>query len=85
MTDARAAAAKFDGARAGEYEEQSRIALAGYEACHELTACMLAAALGSGRPAHILVAGAGRGAKEVVTAPRSSRAGASPPSTPPPP
>lgn len=68
MIDARAAAAKFDGARAGEYEQQSRIALAGYDACHELTACMLAAALGGGTPARILVAGAGGGAREIVTA-----------------
>lgn len=60
--------AKFDPSRAGEYEQQSRIALAGYDACHELAACMLAAALGSGGDAHILVAGAGGGAKEIVTA-----------------
>jgi tRNA (cmo5U34)-methyltransferase len=62
------AAKKFDPARAGEYEEQSRIALAGYDACHELAACMLAAALGTGTAARILVAGAGGGAKEIVTA-----------------
>jgi tRNA (cmo5U34)-methyltransferase len=61
-------AQKFDPARAGEYERQSRIALAGYDACHELAACMLAAALGSGTAARILVAGAGGGAKEIVTA-----------------
>ena len=61
-------AQKFDASRAGEYERQSRIALAGYDACHELTACVLAAALGSGSAAHVLVAGAGGGAKEVVTA-----------------
>ena len=59
---------KFDPARAGEYEAQSRIALAGYDACHELSACMLAAALGPGRDAEILVAGAGGGAQEIVTA-----------------
>jgi tRNA (cmo5U34)-methyltransferase len=59
---------KFDPARAGEYEQQSRIALAGYDACHELAACMLVAALGSGRAARILVAGAGGGAQEIVTA-----------------
>jgi threonine dehydrogenase-like Zn-dependent dehydrogenase len=64
------AAQKFDPARAGEYEQQSRIALAGYEACHELAACMLAAALGKGRAAHILVAGAGGTAQEIVTAAR---------------
>jgi tRNA (cmo5U34)-methyltransferase len=62
------AAQKFDPARAGEYEKQSRIALAGYDACHELAACMLAAALGSGGTAQILVAGAGGGALEIVTA-----------------
>lgn len=59
---------KFDPTRAGEYETQSRIALAGYDACHELAACMLAAALGSGGVAQILVAGAGGGAQEIVTA-----------------
>jgi tRNA (cmo5U34)-methyltransferase len=62
------AAQKFDPARAGEYERQSRIALAGYDACHELSACMISAALGSGTAARILVAGAGGGAKEIVTA-----------------
>jgi tRNA (cmo5U34)-methyltransferase len=61
-------AAKFDPARAGEYEQQSRIALAGYDACHELAACMLAAALGTRTEAQILVAGAGGGAREIVTA-----------------
>jgi len=54
-----AAAQKFDPARAGEYEAQSRVALAGYDACHELTACMLAASLGSGTSARILVADSG--------------------------
>ena len=62
------AARKFDPARAGEYEAQSRIALAGYDACHELAACMLAAALESGTAARVLVAGAGGGAREIVTA-----------------
>jgi tRNA (cmo5U34)-methyltransferase len=62
------AARKFDASRAGEYEQQSRIALAGYDACHELAACMLVAALGSGTAARVLVAGAGGGAKEIVTA-----------------
>lgn len=61
-------ARKFDASRAGEYQQQSRIALAGYDACHELAACMLAAALGSGTAARILVAGAGGGAQEIVTA-----------------
>ncbi|MBM6594308.1 SAM-dependent methyltransferase [Microvirga pudoricolor] len=68
MTAATEAAGKFDPARAGEYETQSRIALAGYDACHELAACMLAAALGSGTEARVLVAGAGGGAREIVTA-----------------
>lgn len=69
MADAATEAAqKFDPARAGEYEKQSRIALAGYEACHELAACMLAAALGSATTANILVAGAGGTAQEIVTA-----------------
>jgi tRNA (cmo5U34)-methyltransferase len=63
-----ASASKFDPARAAEYEQQSRIALAGYDACHELAACMLAAALGRGSSAHILVAGAGGGAREIVAA-----------------
>ena len=59
---------KFDPFRAGEYEQQSRIALAGYDACHELAACVMTAALGSGSEAHVLIAGAGGGAKEIVTA-----------------
>ncbi|MBS0429134.1 MAG: class I SAM-dependent methyltransferase [Proteobacteria bacterium] len=50
--------AKFDQARASEYETQSRIALAGYDACHELSACILSASLGSDKK-HVLVAGAG--------------------------
>lgn len=61
-------AAKFDPDRAGEYRAQSRIALAGYDACHELAACMLAATLGQGGLAHVLVVGAGGGAQEVLTA-----------------
>jgi len=59
---------KFGPARAGEYEQQSRIALAGYEACHELAACMIVAALGSGGTAKVLVVGAGGTAQEIVTA-----------------
>jgi len=62
------AAQKFDPARAGEYQSQSRIALAGYDACHELTACMLAAVVGPGTNAHLLIVGAGGGAQEIVTA-----------------
>ena len=52
-----ASAAKFDPSRAHEYAEQSRIALAGYDACHELTACMLASVMGTA-DARMLVAGA---------------------------
>lgn len=63
-------ARKFDAARAGDYATQSRIALAGYDACHELAACMLSAALGSGGQATILVAGAGGTGQEIVTAGR---------------
>lgn len=59
-----ASAAKFDPARAHEYAEQSRIALAGYDACHELSACMLAAAIGAA-DARILVAGAGGTGREI--------------------
>lgn len=62
------AAQKFDPARARDYQTQSRIALAGYDACHELAACMLSASLGDIRAAHILVVGAGGGAEEIVTA-----------------
>jgi tRNA (cmo5U34)-methyltransferase len=61
---------KFDPGRAGEYEAQSRIALAGYEACHELSACMLSAAIGTGKPARVLVVGAGGGAMEIRCAAR---------------
>src|SRR4051794_3892511 len=61
---------KFDPARASEYEAQSRIALAGYEACHELSACMLSASLGQGKPARVLVVGAGGGAMEIRCAAR---------------
>ncbi len=60
-------AQKFDPARAGEYQAQSRIALAGYDACHELAACMLAAVVGPGTNAHLLIVGAGGGAQEIVT------------------
>lgn len=60
-------AAKFDTARAAEYAQQSRIALAGYDACHELSACMLSAALGAGMPARVLVVGAGGTAGEIIT------------------
>jgi tRNA (cmo5U34)-methyltransferase len=68
MSALSAAAQKFDPTRANEYQAQSRIALAGYDACHELAACMLAAAVGPGATAHVLVVGAGGGAQEIVTA-----------------
>lgn len=61
------AAAKFDVRRAGDYRVQSRIALAGYDACHELAACLLAASLGPGRAARILVVGAGGPAQEILS------------------
>lgn len=63
-------ARKFDADRAGEYASQSRIALAGYDACHELSACMLSAALGDGRPARVLAVGAGGTAGEIIAAAR---------------
>ncbi len=63
-----AAAEKFDPARANEYHAQSRIGLAGYDACHELSACMLSATLAGDGAAHILVVGAGGGAQEIVAA-----------------
>ncbi|MFJ2709632.1 class I SAM-dependent methyltransferase [Pseudomonas sp. NPDC087346] len=59
-------AAKFDTSRANEYATQSRIALAGYDACHDLAACMLAAQLGESRPAKVLVVGAGGTAQEII-------------------
>ncbi|WP_159593919.1 class I SAM-dependent methyltransferase [Chelativorans xinjiangense] len=60
-------AKKFDSSRAAEYESQSRIALAGYEVCHELAACMLAAALGTGGGRRILIVGVGGTAQEAIT------------------
>ncbi|MET3599991.1 class I SAM-dependent methyltransferase [Martelella mangrovi] len=61
-------AAKFDQSRAGEYARQSRIGLAGYDACHELSACMLSAAIGAGHAARVLVVGAGGTAGEIIAA-----------------
>ncbi len=61
--------AKFDNARAAEYATQSRIALAGYDACHELSACLLSAHLGSDART-VLVAGAGGTAQEILVAAR---------------
>jgi tRNA (cmo5U34)-methyltransferase len=66
MANASSAAEKFDAARANEYDQQSRIALAGYDACHELAACMLISALGQDRAASLLIVGAGTG-QEMLT------------------
>ncbi|QZD73782.1 class I SAM-dependent methyltransferase [Pseudomonas sp. 3-2] len=57
---------KFDTSRANEYGQQSRIALAGYDACHDLAACMLAASLGIAGSARILAVGAGGTAQEII-------------------
>ena len=59
-------AEKFDTSRANEYGQQSRIALAGYDACQDLAACMLAASLGTTTAAKILVVGAGGTAQEII-------------------
>ncbi len=59
-------AEKFDTSRANEYGRQSRIALAGYDACQDLAACMLAATLGNVGSAKILVVGAGGTAQEII-------------------
>jgi tRNA (cmo5U34)-methyltransferase len=59
-------AEKFDTSRANEYAKQSRIALAGYDACHDLSACMLAASLGNTPSAQVLVVGAGGTAQEII-------------------
>lgn len=59
-------AGKFDTSRANEYARQSRIALAGYDACHDLSACMLAASLGTDCGATVLVVGAGGTAQEII-------------------
>lgn len=64
------AASKFDSSRAEEYAEQSRIALAGYEACHELAACLLSSILGRGSRGHLLVVGAGGTGQEILVAGR---------------
>lgn len=57
---------KFDTSRANEYARQSRIALAGYDACQDLAACMLAASLGDAPSASVLVVGAGGTAQEII-------------------
>ncbi|WP_134676971.1 class I SAM-dependent methyltransferase [Ectopseudomonas khazarica] len=58
---------KFDAPRAEEYARQSRIALAGYDACHELGACVLATCLEQTAQPRVLVAGVGGGAQEIIT------------------
>ena len=58
---------KFNAERAKEYADQSRIGLAGYDACHELTACLLSSALGRGGQAHILIVGVGGTGQEILT------------------
>jgi tRNA (cmo5U34)-methyltransferase len=67
IDDVNGSTKKFDASRAAEYEGQSRIALAGYDACHELAACMLAAALGTGGSRRILIVGIGGNAQEVIS------------------
>src|SRR5690606_18369990 len=57
---------KFDSSRAAEYEQQSKIALAGYDACHELSACMLSASISDKNSPHVLVVGAGGPAHEIT-------------------
>lgn len=59
-------ASKFDSDRASEYAQQSRIALAGYEACHDLAACLLSSVLGADTRSKILVVGAGGTAQEII-------------------
>ncbi len=61
---------KFDQSRGDEYGRQSRIALAGYDACHELCACMLAASAIDVPAPRILVVGAGGTAGEIIAAAR---------------
>lgn len=58
---------KFDASRANEYAKQSRIGLAGYEACHELSACILSSILGRGSNAEIMIVGVGGTAQEITT------------------
>ena len=61
---------KFDASRAEEYARQARIGLAGYDACHELSACVLAAALAEQKAARVLVVGAGGTGGEILAAAR---------------
>ena len=61
---------KFDPARAQEYAKQARIALAGYDACHDLSACILSAALSGNKERRVLVVGAGGTAGEITATAR---------------
>lgn len=61
---------KFDQSRADEYGRQSRIALADYDACHELSACILTASMIDAPRPRILVVGAGGTAGEIIAAAR---------------
>lgn len=61
-----AAAGHFDAAHAADYERNSHVALAGYEACHELAACMLVASVSPGESNRILIGGAGGTAQEII-------------------
>lgn len=58
---------KFDMSRADDYAVQSRIALAGYEACHDVAACLLSAVLGRLTSARILVVGIGGSGQEIIS------------------
>lgn len=66
MTDSSNSVTKFDKLRATDYQTQSRIGLAGYDACHELAACLLAASIGKDKDAEILVVGAGGTGNEIA-------------------
>lgn len=68
VDQAGSASAKFDHARAADYGVQARVALAGYDACQELGACVLASLLGTGQDASVLVVGAGGTGLDVTTA-----------------
>ena len=59
---------KFDNSRAEEYGRQARIGLAGYDACHELCACILSAAIPDRKDASVLVVGAGGTGGEILAA-----------------
>ncbi len=66
-------AEKFNADRAADYDRQARIALAGYEAMHELTGGLLRAALGPDTERSLLIAGIGTGQEVLVMAPEAPR------------